>query len=43
MDEVRTYSIGEFSKKTGIPVRTLYYYDEVGLLKPIKHPVSKHR
>jgi DNA-binding transcriptional MerR regulator len=43
MNEVRTYSIGEFSKKTGIPVRTLHYYDEVGLLKPIKHPVSKHR
>lgn len=28
------YSIGEFSKKTGITVRTLHYYDEINLLKP---------
>lgn len=28
------YSIGEFSKKTGVTVRTLHYYDEIGLLKP---------
>lgn len=26
--------IGEFSKMTGIPVRTLHYYDESDLLKP---------
>lgn len=24
------YSIGEFSKKTGIPIRTLHYYEEAG-------------
>lgn len=28
------YSIGEFSKKTGLTIRTLHYYDEIGLLKP---------
>ena len=28
------YKIGEFSKITGIPVKTLRYYDEIGLLKP---------
>lgn len=28
------YSIGEFSEKTGVTVRTLHYYDEIGLLKP---------
>ncbi|PGT88780.1 MerR family transcriptional regulator [Bacillus sp. AFS040349] len=28
------YSIGEFSKKTATTIRTLHYYDELGLLKP---------
>ncbi len=26
--------IGEFSKLTGIPIRTLRYYDEIDLFKP---------
>lgn len=28
------YSIGEFSKKTGLTIRTLHYYDEIEILKP---------
>ena len=28
------YKIGEFSKIVDIPVRTLRYYDEYGILKP---------
>ncbi|QDP41940.1 MerR family transcriptional regulator [Radiobacillus deserti] len=28
------YSIGAFSKKTSTTIRTLHYYDEIGLLKP---------
>ena len=28
------YSIGQFAKKTGSTIRTLHYYDEIGLLKP---------
>lgn len=28
------YKIGDFSKKVDIPVRTLRYYDDFGLLKP---------
>ena len=28
------YKIGEFSKLVDMPVRTLRYYDEVGILKP---------
>jgi len=28
------YTIGQFSKKTGVTVRALRYYDEKGLLKP---------
>ncbi|MEK4029845.1 MerR family transcriptional regulator [Pseudobacillus sp. FSL P4-0506] len=43
MIESNKYSIGEFSKKTGISIRTLHYYDEIGLLQPEKHPTSGHR
>ena len=28
------YSIGQFAKKTGVTIRTLHYYDEIGLLSP---------
>lgn len=37
-----TYMIGTFAKMTGIPVRTLHYYDEIGLLKP-QRQASGHR
>ncbi len=30
------YKIGEFSKLTGFSIKTLRYYDEIGLLKPSK-------
>ncbi|MBS3680798.1 MerR family transcriptional regulator [Ornithinibacillus massiliensis] len=39
----QSYLIGEFSKRTGISIRTLHYYDELGLLRPEKHPSSGHR
>ena len=28
------YKIGEFSKLTGCSIKTLRYYDELGILKP---------
>ena len=31
---VMLYRIGEFSKLTGIPIRTLRYYDSIDLFKP---------
>ncbi|MDE5054162.1 MerR family transcriptional regulator [Niallia taxi] len=37
------FAIGEISAKSGISIRTLHYYDEIGLLKPEKHPISGHR
>ena len=38
------YSIGEFSKLTGLPIRTLRYYDEIGLLPAIyKDPETGFR
>ncbi|MES5942442.1 MULTISPECIES: MerR family transcriptional regulator [unclassified Bacillus cereus group] len=43
MNEKKYFSIGEFSKKTGISIRTLHYYDEIGLLNPEKNPRSGHR
>lgn len=43
MSNNRTYSIGEFSTRTGTSIRTLHYYDEIGLLKAEKHPRSGHR
>ncbi|PEF74552.1 MerR family transcriptional regulator [Bacillus pseudomycoides] len=43
MSKSENYSIGEFSKRTGISIRTLHYYDEIGLLKPEKHPSSGRR
>ncbi|QED46703.1 MerR family transcriptional regulator [Cytobacillus dafuensis] len=43
MNEKKTFLIGEFSEKTGTSVRTLHYYDEIGLLKPDKDPSSGHR
>jgi DNA-binding transcriptional MerR regulator len=36
------YTIGVFSKMTGIPVRTLHYYDDIGLLQP-RRQESGHR
>ena len=34
MAEKEHYSIGEFSKLFGINIQTLYYYDQIGILKP---------
>ncbi|MFF2889817.1 MerR family transcriptional regulator [Paenibacillus sp. NPDC057967] len=37
------YSIGQLSKKTGISIRALRYYDDLGLLKPAKVAESGYR
>ncbi|MFS0836461.1 MerR family transcriptional regulator [Paenibacillus sp. 1P03SA] len=37
------YSIGQLAKKTNISIRTLRYYDEIGLLKPAKVADSGYR
>lgn len=38
-----TYSVGEFSKLTGVTERTLRYYDRKGLLKPSGRNGQGHR
>ncbi|WP_077320551.1 MerR family transcriptional regulator [Virgibacillus proomii] len=37
------YTIGELSKKTGVTIRTLDYYDEIGLLNPASTTKGGHR
>ncbi len=35
--------VGEVAKRTGVSVRTLHYYDEIGLLRPSRFTESRHR
>ncbi len=35
--------VGELSRRTGLSVRTLHYYDEIGLLSPSRHTDGGHR
>jgi MerR family transcriptional regulator, thiopeptide resistance regulator len=40
---IQPMKVGEISKRTGLSVRTLHYYDEIGLLRPSKLTTSRHR
>ncbi len=42
MDE-RVFKIGELARRTGLTVRTLHHYDEIGLLVPGRRTSSGHR
>jgi len=37
------WKVGELARRTGVSVRTLHYYDEIGLLTPAHHTGSGHR
>ena len=37
------WKVGELAKRTGITVRTLHHYDELGLLKPQERTYAGHR
>src|SRR5437763_14695485 len=41
--EPRGMKVGELAKRTGLSVRTLHYYDEIGLLQPSQLTASRHR
>lgn len=41
--QLAAIKIGELAKKTGISVRTLHYYDEIGLLSPSHRTEAEHR
>ncbi|MEP1446084.1 MAG: MerR family transcriptional regulator [Paraglaciecola sp.] len=38
-----TFSVSELSKASGVSVRTLHYYDEIGLLVPKRSKVNDYR
>jgi DNA-binding transcriptional MerR regulator len=35
--------VGDLAKRTGLTIRTLHHYDEIGLLKPSLHSAAGHR
>ncbi len=35
--------VGEVARRTGISIRTLHYYDEIGLVSPSQHTEAGHR
>jgi DNA-binding transcriptional MerR regulator len=41
--EERTWRVGELAEQTGLTVRTLHHYDEIGLLVPSLHNSAGHR
>lgn len=43
MNNNNKYAIGEFSEKTGLSIRSLHYYDEIGVLQPERDTSSGHR
>ncbi len=43
MNEERTWRVGELAEQTGLTVRTLHHYDEIGLLVPSLHNSAGHR
>ena len=40
---IETLKVGELAKRTGLTVRTLHHYDEIGLLKPSLHTEAGYR
>jgi DNA-binding transcriptional MerR regulator len=40
---VETLKVGELARRTGLTVRTLHHYDEIGLLKPSLHTEAGYR
>ena len=41
--ETRCLKIGELARRSGISVRTLHYYDQIGLLRPSQQTMSGYR
>lgn len=41
--DAREYRVGELAKRTGLTVRTLHHWDQVGLLRPSRRTPSGHR
>lgn len=41
--QLAALKVGELAKQTGLSVRTLHYYDEIGLLSPSRRTEAGHR
>lgn len=41
--DAETWKVGELAERTNLSVRTLHYYDEIGLLRPSHRTRSGHR
>lgn len=41
--EKAVYTVGQLSKKTNVSIRTLHYYDEIGLLHPSEKAINGYR
>jgi MerR family transcriptional regulator, thiopeptide resistance regulator len=41
--ETRAFKVGELAGRTGLSVRTLHHYDEIGLLSPSRRTEAGHR
>jgi DNA-binding transcriptional MerR regulator len=39
----KTWKVGELARRTGLTVRTLHHYDQVGLLRPSRRTPAGHR
>ncbi len=40
---MQSWKVGELAKRTGLTVRTLHHYDEIGLLRPSQRSRTGHR
>ncbi len=43
MTRERTWRVGELARATGLTVRTLHHYDEIGLLRPSRRSAAGYR
>ncbi|OPG14868.1 MerR family transcriptional regulator, partial [Ferroacidibacillus organovorans] len=43
MAEKERWKVGELAKLTGITIRALHHYDQIGLLVPFLHSGAGHR
>lgn len=39
----QTWKVGELAKQTGLSVRTLHFYEKIGLLRPLQRTPAGHR
>jgi MerR family transcriptional regulator, thiopeptide resistance regulator len=42
-DDSEQWKVGELARRTGLTVRTLHWYDQLGLLRPSQRTPSGHR